>query len=79
MGEVVPRCGAGSLVKIVVRESMRQGVKCVQVGTLSRHRVCESWLCPSARLYEVQLQLKHAMLEGSPVLGATEGEERARR
>jgi hypothetical protein len=29
MGEVVPRCGAGSLIKIVVRESMSQGVMVV--------------------------------------------------
>jgi hypothetical protein len=36
MGEVVPRCGSGSLMKIVVRESMSQGVmvvsrRCVQL------------------------------------------------
>jgi hypothetical protein len=36
MGEVVPRCGAGSLIKIIVRESMCKGVMGVQVGTLSR-------------------------------------------
>jgi hypothetical protein len=30
MGEVVPRCGAGSLVKIVVRESLKS-------------QVCASW------------------------------------
>jgi hypothetical protein len=61
-GEVVPRCGAGSLMKIVVRESMRQGVMGVQVSTSSRRRVCESSLCPSARFYEDALQLKRGRL-----------------
>jgi hypothetical protein len=28
MGKVVPMCGAGSLIKIVVRESMSQGHGC---------------------------------------------------
>jgi hypothetical protein len=32
MGEVVPRCGARSLMKIVVRESMSQGVMVVRVA-----------------------------------------------
>jgi hypothetical protein len=52
MGEVVPRCGVRSLVKIIVRESMCQGVMDVQVGTSSRHRVSESSLSPSACFYE---------------------------
>jgi hypothetical protein len=59
MGEVVPRCGAGSLIKIVVRESMG-----VQVGTSSRHRVRESSLWPSACLCEDPLQLKQVKVEG---------------
>jgi hypothetical protein len=61
-GEVVPRCGAGSLMKIVVWESMRQGVMGVQVSTLSRRRVRESSLCPSARFCEDALQLKRGRL-----------------
>jgi hypothetical protein len=48
MGEVLSRCGAGSLMKIVVQESMCQGVMVVQVSTSSRCRVRESSLCPSA-------------------------------
>jgi hypothetical protein len=58
MGEVVPRCGAGSLTEIVVRESMCQKVMGVQFGTSSRCRVCESSLCPSACFCEDPLQLK---------------------
>jgi hypothetical protein len=61
-GEVVPRCGAGSLTKIVIRESMRQGVMGVQVSTSSRRRVRESSLCPSAHFCEDALQLKHGRL-----------------
>jgi hypothetical protein len=52
IGEVVPRCGAGSLMKIVVWESMCQGVMGVQVGTSSQHRVRDSSLWPSACLCE---------------------------
>ena len=63
MGEVVPRCGAGSLMKIIVRESMCQGVMGVQVGTLSRRRLCESSSCSSARLREDLLQLKRVAIE----------------
>jgi hypothetical protein len=58
MGEVVLRCGAGSLMKIVVRESMCQEVMGVRVGTSSRRQVRESSLCPSAYLHEDVLQLK---------------------
>jgi hypothetical protein len=56
MGEVVPRCGAGSLVKIVVRESICQGVMGVQFGASSRRRVRESSMCPSAYPCEEKLQ-----------------------
>jgi hypothetical protein len=52
MGEVVPRCGAGSLMKIVVHESMCQGVMGVRVSTSCRCRVRESSLCPSIHLCE---------------------------
>jgi hypothetical protein len=52
MGEVVSRCGARILMKIVVRESMCQGVMGVQLGTSSWRRVRESSLCLSARFYE---------------------------
>jgi hypothetical protein len=62
MGEVVPRCGAGSLMKIVVPESMCQGVMGVQVRMSSRCQVRESLLCPSACLYEGALQLKRGRL-----------------
>jgi hypothetical protein len=37
-------------------------VKCVRVGTLSRRRVCESLLCPSACLCDGALQLKRGPL-----------------
>jgi hypothetical protein len=74
MGELVPRCGAGSLVKIVVRESLKsQRVKCVRVGTSSQRRVRESSLCPSACFCEDLLQLKRVTSCCCPVLGATEG------
>jgi hypothetical protein len=56
MGEVVPRCGAGSLMKIIVRESMCQGVMGVQVCTSCRRQVRESSLCPSACFCEDPLQ-----------------------
>jgi hypothetical protein len=46
MGEVVLRCGVGSLMKIIIRDSMCQGVMDVQVGTSSWRRVCELSLCP---------------------------------
>jgi hypothetical protein len=36
MGEVIPRCGAGSLIKIVIQESMCQGVMDVQVVVVSK-------------------------------------------
>jgi hypothetical protein len=62
MGEEVPRCGAGSLMKIIFWESMCQGVMGVHVCMLSRRRVCESWLCPSACLCYGALQLKHGRL-----------------
>ena len=63
-GAVVPRCGARRLVKIIFRESMRQGIECVHVCTCGRRRrVSESWLCPSARLYEGLLQLKRVTVE----------------
>jgi hypothetical protein len=45
----------------------------VRVGTLSRRRVCESLLCPSARFCEDLLQLKRVTSCCCPVLGATEG------
>jgi hypothetical protein len=63
MGEEVPRCGIGSLVKIVVRESMCQGVMGVRVSTSSRRRVRESSLCPSACPCEEKLQLKRVTIE----------------
>ena len=66
--QVEPRCGTGSLVKIVNR-----GVKCVHVCTCGRRRVCVSSLCPSARLCEDPLQLKRVTSSCCPVLGATEG------
>jgi hypothetical protein len=56
MGEVVPRCGAGSLVKIVVRESLKNQVRVswhVESGSS-----CESSLCPSACFCEDPLQVK---------------------
>jgi hypothetical protein len=62
MGEVVPRCGIGSLVKIVVRESVSRGVMGVQVHMSSRREVRESLLCPSACLFEGALQLKRGHL-----------------
>jgi hypothetical protein len=67
MGEVVPRCGAGSLVKIVVRESLKsQRVKCVRLSTSSQRRVRELSLCPRVRLCEDLLQLKRVMFEELP-------------
>jgi hypothetical protein len=67
MGEVVPRCGAGSLVKIVVWESLKsQRVKCVQVSTSSQRRVRESSLCPRVRFCEDPLQLKRITFEELP-------------
>jgi hypothetical protein len=73
MGEMVPRCGAGSLVKIVIRESICQGVMGVQFGASSRRRVYESSLCPSACFCEDPLQLKRVMSCCCLALGATEG------
>jgi hypothetical protein len=72
MGEVVPRC-AGSLMKIVIRESMCQGVMVLRVGMSSRCRVCESSSCPSACFCEYVLQVKRVTSCCCPVLGATEG------
>jgi hypothetical protein len=66
MGEVMPRCDAGSLMKIIVRESMCQGVMGVRVDTLSRRRVRESSLCPSVRLCEDPLQLKRVTFKELP-------------
>jgi hypothetical protein len=60
-------------MKIIVRESMCQGVMGVQVSTSTRCRVRESSLCPSAYFCEDLLQLKHVTLCCCPVLGATEG------
>jgi hypothetical protein len=65
MGEVVPRCGAGSPIKIIVRESMCQGVMGVQVYTSSQRQVRESLLCPSACLCDGALQLKRGRLRVS--------------
>jgi hypothetical protein len=73
MGEVVPRYGAGSLIKIIVRESMCQGVMGVQVSTSSRCQVRESSLCPSAHFCEDSLHVKSVTSCCCPVLGATEG------
>jgi hypothetical protein len=69
----VPRCGAGSLMKIIIRESMCQGVMGVQVRTSSRCRVRESSLCPSTCFFEDPLQLKRVTSCCCLVLGATEG------
>jgi hypothetical protein len=67
MGEVVPRCGARSLVKIIVRESLKsQRVMGVRVGTSSQRRVRELSLCPSVRLCEDPLQLKRVTFEELP-------------
>jgi hypothetical protein len=63
MGEVVPRCGAGSLVKIIVRESICQGVMGVQFAASSQCRVRESFMCPSACPCEEELQLKRVTIE----------------
>jgi hypothetical protein len=52
---------------------MCQGVMGVQVGTLRRHRVRESSLCPSACFCEDPLQLKRVTSCCCLVLGATEG------
>jgi hypothetical protein len=67
----------GSLIKIIIREfrqgrlrrsPMSQRVKCVHVYTCGRrcHRLCESTLCPSARLCEGPLQLKRVTFEELP-------------
>jgi hypothetical protein len=66
MGEVVPRCGAGSLTKIIVRESMCHGVMGMPVSMLCRCRVCESSLCPGACFCEDPLQLKRVTFEELP-------------
>ena len=51
----------------VRRNLMSQGVKCVHVYTCGRrHRLCESSLCPSARLCEGPLQLKRVTFEELP-------------
>jgi hypothetical protein len=54
-GEVVPRSGAGSLIKIVVRKSVCRGVMSVQVSTSSLWSLSS---CPSACIFEDLLQLK---------------------
>jgi hypothetical protein len=64
MGEVVPRGGAESLMKIIVRES--------HACKLAR-RVRELSLCPSACFCEDPLQLKRVTSCCCPVLGAAEG------
>jgi hypothetical protein len=64
MGEMVPRCGAGGLIKIIVRESLKsQGVMFVQVSMSSQRRVRESSLCPSAYPCEEKLQLKRITIK----------------
>jgi hypothetical protein len=73
MGEVVPRCGAGSLMKIVVQKSMSRRVIGVQVRTSSQRRICESSLCPSAYFCEDPLQLKGVTSCCCTMPGATEG------
>jgi hypothetical protein len=73
MGEVVPRCGAESLMKIIVRESMCQGIMGVRVSTSSRRHVRESLLCPSACFCEDLLQSKRVTSCCCRVLGVTEG------
>jgi hypothetical protein len=65
MGEVVPRCGAGSLMKIVVQESICQGFMGMKVCTSSQRQVRESLLCPSACLRDGALQLKRGRLRVS--------------
>jgi hypothetical protein len=65
MGEVMPRCGVGSLMKIVVQESICQGVMGMKLCTSSRRQVRESSLCPSACLCDGALQLKHGCLRVS--------------
>jgi hypothetical protein len=59
------RCGAGSLVKIVVRESVSQEVMDVQASMSSRRRASESSLRPSACHYEDALPLKRDRLRVS--------------
>jgi hypothetical protein len=60
-------------MKIVVRESMGQGVMGVQVRTSSRRQVRESSLCPSACFCEDPLLLKRVTSCCCPVLSAIEG------
>jgi hypothetical protein len=60
-------------MKIVVRESMCQGVMDVQVGMSSWSRVRESSLFPSACFCEDPLQLKRVTSCCCLVLGVTEG------
>jgi hypothetical protein len=72
MREVVPRCGARSLMKIVVWENMCQGVMGVQVRTSSWRRFYELSLCPSACFCEDLLQLKRVTSCCCPMLGTTE-------
>jgi hypothetical protein len=55
--------GVGNLIKIIVRESMCQGVMGVRVSMSCRRRVCESSLCPSACSCEEELQLKGVTIE----------------
>jgi hypothetical protein len=62
MGEVVSRCGVRSPIKIIVRESMCQGVMSVQLSMSCRCRVRESSVYPSVCFYEDALQLKRGRL-----------------
>ena len=78
MGAVVPGEVPVNLIKIVIRESMSQGVMNVRVSTLRRCRVCESWLCPSARLCEDLLRLKR-VAEGLSGEGYLHGRRRKNR
>jgi hypothetical protein len=59
----VLRCGAGSLIKIILRECMSQVVMVVRVGTSSRRRDRELSMCPSACPCEEKLQLKRVIIE----------------
>jgi hypothetical protein len=83
MGEVVLRRSSvgeaigWSLMKIIIRDSMCQGVMGVQVITSSRRRVCESSLCSSACFCKDPFQLKRVTSEGCLVQGVTKGEGRA--
>jgi hypothetical protein len=53
-------------MKIIIRESISQGVMGVRVSTSCRCRVRESSLCPSARFCEDPLQLKRVTSRSCP-------------